>query len=268
MKDKVVVITGAARGMGRAYADAFLAKGAKVVATDRSWAGADKPAGESIALDMDVTKDAEVDAAYAAALERFGSIDALINNASMRQRDLYPPSGRITTLETKDADWECAFAVNVFGPLKVIRRFIQPMLEKKRGSVVNVVSSGILAHSQGGAYEALRPNSREMPYQSTKAALATMSFYLADEVTPRNVAVNLVIPAYTRSTGSDEQAKARAAAGISGGPAPMTPEHVVPLVMYLAGQDAAGGVTGKMFDAMTWNIEHGHGGPERWAFKG
>jgi NAD(P)-dependent dehydrogenase (short-subunit alcohol dehydrogenase family) len=267
MKDKVVVITGAARGMGRAYVDAFLDAGAKVVATDRSWAGADRPAG-ALALDMDVTKDGEIDAAYAAALDRFGTIDALVNNASMRQRDLYPPSGRITTLETKDSDWERSFAVNVFGPLKVIRRFIEPMLGKRRGSIVNVVSSGILAHSQGGAYQALRPNSREMPYQSSKAALATMSFYLADEVRAENVAVNLVIPAYTRSTGSDEQARAREAAGVRSGPSPMAPEHVVPLVLHLAGQDAGSGVTGKMFDAMTWNIEHGHGGPERWTYKG
>src|SRR3984957_17508406 len=193
LKDRVVVITGGARGMGRAYTEAFLAAGVKVVATDRSWTGVEpldaKLTGEGkniLAADMDVTNDEQIDKAFAAAVARFGTIDVLINNAAMRQRDLFPPTGRVTTLETKDSDWERSFAVNVFGALKVTRRFIRPMLEKQRGSIVNTVSSGIL-------------NSREMPYMSSKAALATMSFYLADEVKDRNVAVNIVVPGHTRT---------------------------------------------------------------------
>jgi NAD(P)-dependent dehydrogenase (short-subunit alcohol dehydrogenase family) len=271
MKDKVVVITGAARGMGRAYVQAFLTAGAKVVATDRSWAGAKTPPTELtgngkniLTADMDVTDGAQIDKAYAAAIERFGTIDALINNAALRQRDLFPPTGRITTLETKDTDWEKSFAVNVFGVLKVTRRFIRPMIEKRRGSVVNTVSSGILNHSHGGAYAALRPNSREMPYMSSKAALATMSFYLADEVKEHNVAVNIVVPGHTRTTGFDDQNRARLAQGARPGPIPVVPEHMVPLVLQLAAQDA-NSMTGKMFDVMVWNVEHGLGGHARWA---
>jgi NAD(P)-dependent dehydrogenase (short-subunit alcohol dehydrogenase family) len=265
LKDQVVVITGAARGMGRAYVNAFLEAGAKVVATDRSWSGVEKPASANVlTADMDVTNDAQIDKTYEAALGRFGTVDVLINNAAMRQRDLFPPTGRVTTLETKDSDWERSFAVNVFGALKVTRRFIRPMLEKRRGSIVNTVSSGILNHSHGGAYAALRPNSREMPYMSSKAALATMSFYLADEVKERNVAVNIVIPGHTRTTGFDEQNRARLAAGARPGPIPVVPEHMVPLVLYLAAQDAST-LTGRMFDVMVWNVEHGEGGHDRWA---
>ena len=138
------------------------------------------------------------------------------------------------------------------------------MLEKQRGSIVNAVSSGILNHSHGGAYAALRPNSREMPYMSSKAALATMSFYLADEVKERNVAVNIVIPGHTRTTGFDDQNRARLALGARPGPIPVVPEHMVPLVLYLAAQDAST-ITGRMFDVMVWNAEHGQGGHERWA---
>ncbi len=271
LKDRVVVVTGAARGMGRAYTHALLAAGAKVVAADRSWQGADRPPndlsgdGRNILFaDMDVTDDAQIDQAFAAAMARFGTIDALVNNAAMRQRDLFPPSGRTTTLETKDSDWQKSFAVNIFGPLKVIRRFIRPMLEKRRGSIVNTVSSGILTYSHGGGYVALRPNSREMPYQSSKAALATMSFYLADEVREHNVAVNIVIPGHTRTTGFEEQNRARLAQGLKPGPLPVVPEHMVPLVLHLAAQDASG-ITGKMFDVLEWNAEHGHGGYEAWA---
>lgn len=273
LKDRVIVITGGARGMGRAYTEAFLAVGAKVVATDRSWTDVEEldPTLTSqgrnlLKADMDVTNVEQIDKAFAAAIARFGTVDVLINNAAMRQRDLFPPTGRVTTLETKDSDWERLFAVNIFGALKVTRRFIRPMIEQRRGSIVNTVSSGILHHSHGGAYTALRPNSREMPYQSAKAALATMSFYLADEVKEHNVAVNIVVPGHTRTTGFDEQNRARLATGAKPGPLPVVPEHMVPLVMHLAAQDARS-VTGKMFDVMEWNIEHGLGGHERWADK-
>jgi NAD(P)-dependent dehydrogenase (short-subunit alcohol dehydrogenase family) len=273
LKDRVAVITGGARGMGRAYVRAFLSAGAKVVATDRSWSGADEFREELksndknvLVADMDVTEDAQIDQIYQATLDKFKTVDILVNNAAMRSRDLYPPKGRATTLETKDSDWERLFKVNVFGALKVIRRFIKPMIEKRKGSIINVVSSGILNHSHGGGYAALRPNSMEMPYMASKAALATLSFYLADEVKQFNVAVNIIIPGHTRTTGFDEQNRARLEAGGKPGPLPVVPEHVTPLVLNLASQDATG-ITGRMFDAMQWNIEHGLGGHDKWADK-
>lgn len=102
---KVVVITGGARGMGAAYVRGFLAEGAKVVAADLSWDGveafrAEVEAAGGLPLLMDVTGNSAIDDAYAAVIERFGTVDVLVNNAGMRQRDLYPPHGRVTTLET------------------------------------------------------------------------------------------------------------------------------------------------------------------------
>ncbi len=264
LEDLVLVITGSGRGMGRTYTDAFLAGGALVVATNRSWEGIKKPVHENVlVLTMDVTKEREIDAAYQATLDRFGTVDGLVNNAALRQRNLFPPSGLATTLETSDNDWEKSFGVNVFGALKVTRRFIQPMIERSGGSVVNIGSSGILHHSHGGGYVALRPDSREMPYQSSKAALATMGFYLADEVRKHNVTVNMVLPGYTRTTGFDEQRQARIDQGKPVGPSPMKPEHVVPLVGHLLSRDAKG-ITGKIFDALEWNAEHGFGERDYW----
>ena len=111
LASKVVVITGGARGMGATYVRGFLAEGAKVVAADLSWDGvkafrAEVEAAGGLPLVMDVTDNQAVAAAYAAVIERFGTVDVLVNNAGMRQRDLYPPHGRVTTLETSDADWE------------------------------------------------------------------------------------------------------------------------------------------------------------------
>ena len=280
LEGRVVAITGAARGMGRAFTRGFLAEGAKVVAMDLSW----EPTGFSsdqddsfrrelesrpddvIVATVDVTDAAAIDAAFEQTMAKWGTVDALMNDAAMRQRILFPPAGRTTTLETKDSDWERMFAVNVFGALKVTRRFIRPMLEKQRGSVMSIISSGALHHSDGGAYMALRPNSREMPYQATKSALMTMMFYLGDEVKQDNVAVNILIPGHTRTTGFDEQNLARREMGIASGraPAPLTPDHIVPLALFLAKQDASAGVTGKCFDTMTWNAEHGLGIAKDW----
>jgi 1,1a-dihydroxy-1-hydro-9-fluorenone dehydrogenase len=271
LKDRVVVITGGARGMGRAYTAAFLAAGANVVSTDRSWSGAEplddrltSGGAKVLVADMDVTSDADIDRVYASTLEHFGTVDVLINNAALRQRDLFPPAGRVTTLETADADWEKSFGVNVFGALKVTRRFIRPMIEQRRGSILNMVSRGILNHAQGGAYVAMKPDSQEMPYMSSKAALASLSFYLADEMKQHNVAVNVLYPGHTRTTGFDEQNRARfASGGKHVGPHPLMPEHVVPLALTLAAHEG-GFVTGKLFSVMQWNVEHGYGGVERW----
>ena len=281
LQGSVVAITGAARGMGRAYARGFLAEGAKVVAMDQSW----EPTGfssdtddsflkelqsrsdDALVVTVDISSEQQIGEAYQATLDKFGTVDVLVNNAGMRQRNLFPPTGRVTTLETKDSDWEKMFAVTVFGTLKVTRYFIQPMLEKAQGSVMSVISSGALHHSHGSAYMALRPNSREMPYQSAKSALLCMMFYLADEVKESNVAVNILVPGHVRTTGFDEQNAARRAMDMTGGrPGTMAlkPEHIVPLALFLAKQDAGSGITGKCFDTVTWNIEHGLGGPANW----
>ena len=282
LQGRVVVITGAARGIGRAYVKAFLAEGAKVVAMDRSW----EPTGFSSDTDSDFLDELEanhgdvlvatadisdarqVEDAYQSTLEKFGTVDVLINNASMRQRNLFPPTGRVTTLETTDPDWEKMFGVGVFGTLKVTRAFIQPMLEKKRGSIISIISGGALHQSQGGAYLAMRSNSREMPYQAAKAALLCMMFYLADEVREQNVAVNTLVPGNTRTTGYDEQNAARRAMGMNQnrpGRITQRPEHIVPVTLFLAQQDATGGVTGKCLDTLTWNLEHGLGDASKWA---
>ncbi len=283
LQGRVVAVTGAARGMGRAMVTGFLAEGAKVVAMDVSW----DPTGFSgdsddaflkelqgrqdnvLVSTVDISDGPAVEASYQATMDKFGTVDALVNNAGLRQRNLFPPTGKITTLETTDSDWEKMFGVGVFGTLKVTRKFIQPMLERQSGSVISVISGGAMHTAVGGAYVAQRSSSREMPYQSAKAATLTMMFYLADEVQESNVAVNILIPGNARTTGYDEQNEARRTEGQTGssnrpGRFSMTPEHIVPITLFLASQDANTGITGKCFDVPTWNMEHGLGGPEAW----
>jgi NAD(P)-dependent dehydrogenase (short-subunit alcohol dehydrogenase family) len=290
LENKVVAITGAARGIGRAAVKGFLDAGAKVVAIDLSWDASGfsgdrddaffqelkgRP-DDVVMVTCDIGEPSQVQAAYDATMDKFQTVDFLWNNAGVRMRDLYPPAGRsVVTLETTRADWERMFGVTVFGAMDMTKLFIQPMLEKRAGSILTTISSGALHFSRGGAYFALRPNSREVPYQPAKAAILCAMFYLADEVAQHNIAVNIIIPGHTRTTGFDEQNAARRSltaqqAGnpqqaANRGPLALLPDHMVPLAMFLADKDAESGVTGKCFDTMTWNIEHGLGGPNRWA---
>jgi len=114
----------------------------------------------------------------------FGTIDALINNAAMRQRDLFPPTGRVTTLETKDSDWEKSFAVNVFGALFVMQHAAAAMRAQDGGGcIVNVASlAGRRGISPLGGYCA------------TKFALVGLTEALRMELRGTPIHVALVMP--------------------------------------------------------------------------
>lgn len=286
IEDKVVVVTGGARGMGRAYVQAFLEKGAKVAALDLSW----HPSGMSndqdeafyrelaacdgaLMLTCDITDNEQIQEAYEATIKKFGTADVLINNACLLPSFQFPPTGDMKILDTTDADWERHFSVSVFGTLKVTRAFIRPMLEKQRGSVIAISSAGgnTMPFGDGVSWVVRRPYSREMPYQSAKAAVTALFCYLADDIKDQNVAVNVINPTGAQTTGYVEKTTARAAAtglparGQPGGGLPgARPEHVVPLALYLAEQEARTGVTGRVFDTIQWNQANGFGGPEVW----
>lgn len=252
---RVVVITGAARGIGRACTEGFLEQGATVVAADRDWLGAPDAlealgrSPKASTTSFDITDPAQVAAAATEVLARFGTIDALINNVALRQKDLYPPSGAVSVLESTNADWEAMFAVNILGTLNVTRAFIPAMIAAGRGSVVNI-----------GARN--NPRYRNQPYAASKAALTSLSLYLAEEVRPHNVAVNVLYPTGTMTTDSMAMVTANRALGIPMSPL-LRPGHVVPLALHLAQQDAAGD-TGQAIEAVEWNRSHGLGDPDAW----
>lgn len=175
-----------------------LEQGARVVATDHSWAPS-RVSGDEVAFlpelaarpdvladVMDITIDSHVRRVYQAAMQRFGTIDVIVSNAGLRQRDLDPPHGSVSTLETEVGDWQRMFDTHVFGSLRVIKCFVQPMLAARAGSIICVGSDG---------YTGWRPNSREMPYQAAKAGLVTLALYLAHELKEHNIAVNVLLPA-------------------------------------------------------------------------
>ncbi|MEE8518561.1 MAG: SDR family oxidoreductase [Dehalococcoidia bacterium] len=287
VKDKVVLITGGARGMGREMVRAFLKEGAQVVATDISWVPTGVSNDEQDFLSeladhpnvltgvMDITLQSHVEAIYSKAMNRFGTIDVIINNGGTRQRDLYLEThGSITVLETDVSEWERMFGTHVFGNLRVIKRFVQPMLEKKRGSIINTSSSQLLnAHGAGMGEATGYGLSREGAYQPAKAAMGAMTIYLAQELMQYNIAANVMLPGHTATTGSDEQEMVRQEIRQRQGqarpnfiPRRVRADNVVPLALHLAEQDASG-VTGKWISCMEWNEQNGLGGFEAWGYE-
>ncbi|MCW2722501.1 SDR family oxidoreductase [Pseudonocardia sp.] len=265
---RVVVVTGGARGIGRSLCEGLIRAGARVVAADRSWDGAEDfrkqlDAEQGLAVDVDITDDAQLDAAYEAVTDRFGTVDVLVNNAALVSETLFAPTGHRNTLDTTDQDWEAMFGVNVFGTLKVIRRFIKPMQEKKRGSIINVVSSGVLPVAAGGGYHGLRPWTVEMPYQATKAAVTALTFYLAEEVRGDGVAVNAIMPGHTRASWFDTTARAFNDMGVVYFMRPAISEHLLPITLFLSAQDARG-AAGRLYYVPEWNYDHGFGDYAAW----
>jgi NAD(P)-dependent dehydrogenase (short-subunit alcohol dehydrogenase family) len=271
LSGRVVVVTGAARGMGAATTKSLLAAGAKVAALDLSWGGIDdywtevgdfrqelEAQGERVlALEADIADDDALDRAYEAVIARFGTVDALINNAALLQHHIFRPTGRVNVLDSRDEDWEQMFGVNVIGTLKVIRRFVRPMLEKGSGSISNIITSGTVP----GRY---RPDSQEQPYMASKAAVSSMTVYLAHELRDSNVAVNAVIPGHAEMTGFELVDEERRAAGMRVNTNRQTPEHIAPVLTFLAGCDASNGPTGELVDTNEWNLHHGLGAPSAW----
>lgn len=268
VQGRVAVVTGGARGLGRTLAESLLHAGAKVAALDKSWEGADAfrkelEANSGSAVTVDITNDATLNAAYDAVIGQFGTVDILVNNAALVSETLFYPTGHRNTLDTTDEDWEKMFGVNLFGTLKVIRRFIVPMREHGRGSILNVVSSGVLSMSGGGAFYGLRPWTVEMPYQATKAALAALTFYLAEEVRTEGVAVNALMPGHTRTSWFDDTARAFNEMDVVYFMRPAVAEHVVPCTLFLASQNASG-ATGRLYYVPEWNYDYGYGDYATW----
>jgi len=269
LSELVVVITGAARGIGNAAAGRFLAEGARVVALDRSWDGAEDAAaamegtGRALVTTADITDPDSVAASYAQTLDRFGQVDVLINNAACRQRYLFPPDGLASVLETTEAEWNAMLGVNVLGSLNVTRKFVVSMLERGRGSIIVVGTRGSALHQVApGIWRGRHPESRNQPYEASKAALCSWSLFLAAELKDQGVAVNVVFPGPTFTTGSAEIAAGRRRSGIDEQPY-LRPEHLTPLLTHLAGQTSAG-ETGLVIDSLQWNRDHGFGDVHQW----
>jgi 3-oxoacyl-[acyl-carrier protein] reductase len=193
MENKVVIVTGAARGIGQEYAVTLAREGAAVVACDVNDCSqtADlvrEAGGQVLALEVDVTSEASTSALVAQTVERFKRLDGLINNAA-----LYGTlkGGKFDSIP--EAEWDAAFAVNVKGIWNCCKAAVPAMRLTGGGSIVNITS---LAATFGMPFR--------LHYTTSKAAVIGLTRGLARELGKDLIRVNAVAPAAVLTEGTNE----------------------------------------------------------------
>jgi 2-hydroxycyclohexanecarboxyl-CoA dehydrogenase len=231
---KVVLVTGAARGIGAGIARAAAEAGARVALGDLAEATVRETAaaiGErALPLVMDVAEARSVRAAVAEAEARLGPVDVLVNNAGI---DVIGPF-----LDSDEATWDRLWAVNLKGTLLATRAVLEGMVARERGRIVNLGSDAGRVGSSG-----------EAVYSATKGGVIAFTKTLAREVARHGITVNCVCPGPTDTAlleqvrAYDEKLHASLARAI-----PLRrlgrPEDVAAAVVFLAGDDA-GYITGQ-----------------------
>jgi len=201
LKDKVAIITGARRGMGKSHALTLAKVGAKVVVSDISEEDCQKVVdeikkgpggypGEAIAVKCDISKRVEVDEMVRKTIEKFGKIDILVNNAGICQ---FKPF-----LELSEEEWDRTLDINLKGCFLCARAAAKEMAKKKSGVIINIAS--IAMGQVGVGFLALAH------YCASKGGIVAMTEAMALELAPFNIRVNAIAPGMI-DTPMVEQAK-------------------------------------------------------------
>jgi len=186
LRDRVAMVTGGGRGIGRAIAICMAREGAHVVIPDVNLAGAKAVAGEvqklgrrSLALKADVTSEKSVKAMVAKALKAFGRVDILVNNAGIQA----PPGMPFTRNTPKD--WDLVYDVNVKGIFLMSKAVAPSMIKRTYGKIVNIASiAGQL------------PSPTSPPYSVSKAGAIVITKVMARDLAPHNINVNAICPGF------------------------------------------------------------------------
>ena len=197
LKDKVAIITGAAQGIGAAFATGYAKEGAKLVIADildgnNTVDDVVKAGSEAIFVKTDVTKQDQCDAMVKAAVDRFGTVDILVNNAAMYANIIKKSFEDISTEE-----WNRVMEVNATGPFHCTKA-IFPYMREKGGKIINVASSVVFEGAAG------------MPhYVASKGAVMAFTRCMARELGAYDINVNSLAPGYTQSEASKKIQKSR-----------------------------------------------------------
>lgn len=234
---RTVLVTGAAGGLGRAFAEAFAAAGDRIVLADIDEARAQRAAAEisrsavvpAVGLGVDVTDRASTDTlAAAAAASGDGSIDVLVNNAA-----IYATITRSPFEDIAEQEWDRVLDVNLKGPWQVTRA-CSPYL-RDGGRVVNISSATVFSGSAHWAH-----------YVASKAGVIGLTRVLARELGSRGITVNAVAPGFTLTEASEGLMTDAATYGVDRGSIKraIQPDDIVGTVLHLA-SPASGFVTGQ-----------------------
>jgi 3-oxoacyl-[acyl-carrier protein] reductase len=226
---RVALVTGGARGIGKAIALRLAGEGAKVAIVDLMDAGVEtareveQATGRATTfVKADISKEIEAKAAVVAAEEALGPIDILVNNAGITRDGL--------ALTMSESDWDAVLTVNLKGSFLMSKAVLRGMIKRRRGSIVSI--SSVVAR---------RGNAGQINYSAAKAGLIGLTKSLAREVASRNVRVNAVAPGYieTEMTAKlDEKSRQALINQIPLGRIG-SPEAVADAVAFLAGDESS-----------------------------
>jgi 3-oxoacyl-[acyl-carrier protein] reductase len=236
LKDKVAIVTGASRGIGKAAALALVSQGAKVVinyarsseAAEATVKEITDAGGEAIAVQADVSQSAEVDNLIKATLDKFGRIDVLVNNAGITKDTLL--------LRMKPEQWQAVIDLNLTGVFLCTKAVSKTMLKQRSGRIINIAS---VAGQMG--------NPGQANYSAAKAGVIGFTKTVAKELANRGITVNAVAPGFietdmTHDLKSDDIIQF-IPLGRYG-----KPEEVAGTIRFLASDPAAAYITGQVFN--------------------
>lgn len=246
LRERIAVVAGAGRGIGRTIALAFARQGASLVLAARTESELSKIADASreIGVDVrivvtDVTDWDQVQNLVAVALQEFGRVDILVNSAG-----IYGPIG--PTAEIDLSAWKRGIEVNLYGPLFLCHALMPYFMKRKQGKIILLGGGG-----------ATTPLPNFSSYAASKAGLARLADTLAEELKPFNVQVNMIAPGLVDTKLQDEVLQAGSLAGglyekirqaRETGKGAVSPEIAAELAVFLA-SEASGSLTGKLIAA-------------------
>ncbi len=184
LADKVAVVTGAGRGIGRAVALAYARMGADVACVSRTEENSAKVAAEvealgrkAWALAVDVSDTAAVDAAAKEILESAGRVDILVNNAGVTRDNLL--------MRMSEEEWDTVLDINLKGAFNFTKAFSRTFIKQRSGRIINIASViGLIG------------NAGQSNYAASKAALIGFTKSIAKELAPRSITVNAIAPGF------------------------------------------------------------------------
>jgi len=229
LKDKVVMITGGARGIGRSIAMVFAAEGADIAVCDVNLEASETTCRDieglgrkAIAVKMDVTSIGNVEEGLNKILDKFTKVDILVNNAGITKDTLI--------LRMSEADWDAVISVNLKGTFNCTRAVSKIMVKQRRGNIINIASIiGIIG------------NPGQANYSASKAGIIALTKTSAKELASRNINVNAVAPGFiqtemTAKLPDDLKEKMKAVIPLDKFG---TPEDVANACLFLASEDAS-----------------------------
>ncbi len=234
LKDKVAIITGARRGMGKSHALILAKAGAKVVVSDISEKDCQKVVEEikkggdqALAIKCDVSKKEQVDEMVKKTVEKFGKVDILVNNAGICQ---FKPF-----LELTEEEWNRTLDINLKGYFLCAQAVAKEMVKQKSGVIINIAS--VAMGQQGIGF----PNI--VHYCASKGGIAAMTEALAVELAPYNIRINTISPGMIETPMIDPVRKDPKTMEAMLARLPMRrvgrPEEVSNLVLFLASDESS-----------------------------